>query len=59
MQTVLHILTRADDELATEVIRRQEANPQVRLKVSNLTTDSPDYSQLLEDIFTADSVEVW
>ena len=59
MRTILHILTRPEDELTRELIVRQRALPETKLEVVELTAPAPDYDALLEKIFTADSVEVW
>jgi hypothetical protein len=59
MRTILHILTRPEDELTRELIVRQRALPETKLEVVELTAPAPDYDALLERIFTADSVEVW
>lgn len=57
MSRVLHIITRPNDPLATEVIARQKAERTV--DVIDLTKPEPNYDQLLEAIFKADSVQVW
>ncbi len=59
MQTILHILTRPEDELTRALAERQRALPDTRVKVADLTTGKPDYEALLEEIFTASSVEVF
>ena len=60
MARVFHMTTREDDELATSVIAAQEAAGH-ETRVVNLTQVDPngDYSVLLEEIFEADSVQVW
>ncbi len=52
--------TRQGDELATSVIAAQEAAGH-ETRVVDLTQVDPDgdYSVLLEEIFEADSVQVW
>ena len=60
MTITLHILTRPDDPLPREIIacqRAQQASAVV--EVFDLTVPAPDYSTLLEKIFSADSVAVW
>jgi len=54
------MMTREDDELATGVIAAQEAAGH-ETRVVNLTQvdSNGDYSVLLEEIFEADSVQVW
>jgi hypothetical protein len=59
MRAILHILTRPDDSLAQEVIAAQRQRPDLQIKVVNLIAPEPDLRKLLEEIFTADSVEVW
>ena len=59
MRAVLHLLTRPNDALAAEVIALQKAAPEVELHVVDLTGSEPAYAIVLEEIFRADSVEVW
>ena len=59
MPRVLHILSRADDALAREIIARQKENPRYGIEIVDLTKAWPDYGDLLEKIFAADSVESW
>ncbi len=59
MRKVLHILTKPDDALAREMIRRQQENGENETLVSDLTMPQPNYKQLLENVFAADSVEAW
>jgi hypothetical protein len=59
MRSVLHILTRPDDDLVQELIARQKKNPGNQVEVADLTLSEPDYKALLEKIFAADSVESW
>ena len=58
MRTILHILTRPEDELTREMIARQRTLADTKVEVVELTDGEPDYSALVEAIFTADSVEV-
>ncbi len=58
MPAILHILTRAEDSLARRVISLQ-SQPGVNVVTVDLTRPDPDYADLLEKIFKADSVEVW
>lgn len=57
MPRLLHILTKPDDSFARDVIARQE--PNFETEVVDLTVREPDYDQLLEAVFKADSVQVW
>lgn len=59
MPTALHILTKSADKLAEEIIARQRLHGGQTIDVADLTTDFPDYTNLLERIFAADSVAVW
>ncbi|MEK7674409.1 MAG: hypothetical protein AAB676_01070 [Verrucomicrobiota bacterium] len=59
MVRILHILTKPDDALAAEIISGQGRLPDHSVKIVDLTGPDPDYRALLEDIFAADSVEVW
>ena len=59
MRLLLHILTRPDDALAQEIITRQQSGGENKTVVADLTQPQPDYKQLLENIFAADSVQVW
>ena len=59
MRTILHILTRPEDDLARELIAKQKAIPETDVHVADLTKAGPDYEALVEKIFAADSVEVW
>jgi len=59
MRKVLHILTKENDTDGLEVIARQRARPGCELETVNLVAGQPDYANLLEKIFTADSVAVW
>jgi hypothetical protein len=59
MATALHILTKPDDALAVDIIARQRTQAGQKVDVADLTVDSPDYTNLLERIFAANSVAVW
>jgi hypothetical protein len=59
MPTLLHILTEPDDALAQEIIAKQNSNPENKIEIVDLTKPEPDYKKLLENIFAADSVQVW
>lgn len=59
MRTILHILTRPEDELTREIIAKQRAMAEARVEVVKLTSGEPDYDALVEKIFATDSVEVW
>ncbi len=60
MPKTLHILTRPTDALSEEIISEQgalEKAPEIRR--FDLTAETPDYDRLLNEIFAADSVQVW
>jgi hypothetical protein len=59
MRTILHILTRPEDELARELIAKHRALPETKVEVVELAAPAPDYDALIGKIFAADSVEVW
>jgi hypothetical protein len=59
MPTVLHILTQSQDALPQSFLAAQQASDLVRVEVVDLTQPDPDYDNLLERIFAADSVAVW
>ena len=58
MKTILHIITRPDD-LARMVIETQRHLPDTVVQVADLHGDGTNYTQLVAQIFAADSVEVW
>jgi hypothetical protein len=59
MRLLLHILTRPDDALAREIITRQQGGGENKTVVADLTQPQPDYKELLDNIFAAESVQVW
>ena len=59
MRTILHILTRPEDELTRELIAQQRALPEADVEVISWTAEEPDYEAALEMIFRADSIHVW
>ena len=59
MRTILHILTKPEDALAAEMITKEKALAEVKTKIVDLNAGEPDYKALLENIFAADSVQVW
>jgi len=60
MARIIHILTRENDPLPASIIAAQETTGH-ETRVIDLTEVDPngDYSILLEEIFAADSVQVW
>lgn len=60
MRKILHILTPNSPDLATEVSDNQTKLPENQVEVVDLRGwVEPDYAQLVEKIFAADSVQVW
>ena len=59
MRTLLHVLTRRDDAHAAEIIARHREQSENKVEVVDVTDGDPDYARLLEQIFEADSVQVW
>ena len=59
MEKFLHILTKENDALAGEIISRERAQPNCEVRTVDLTTGDPDYAELLQAVFAADSVAVW
>jgi len=47
MRTILHILTRPEDQLTGELIERQRALPETQVQVVSLAEPAPDYGYLL------------
>jgi len=60
MARIFHIITREDDTLANGVITAQEKSGH-ETRVVDLTHVGPDgdYTVLLDEIYAADSVQVW
>ena len=59
MRRILHILTRTNDSLSRQIISTQRREPDQQIEIADLTISTPDYRQLLDEIFRADSIEVW
>jgi hypothetical protein len=59
MRRILHILTRPRDTLGAEVAASQKSRLEARVEVVDLRTARPDYKELLQKIFDADSIETW
>lgn len=57
---ILHIVTRAGDTLAESLINEQQRAGNVEIRIVDFTRISqPDYAEILDEIFAADSVHVW
>ncbi len=59
MRQILHILTQTNDPLAAQTIAAQRQQPDHQVRVADLTVPEADYRALLQEIFSADSIEVW
>jgi len=59
MKKVLHILTKRGDALAREIIAQERAWAACEVETVDLTSGAPDYAELLQKVFSADSVAVW
>lgn len=59
MTSILHILTKPGDVFAAELVATQTALPDCKITLADLTKPDPNYTELLEQIFAADSVAVW
>lgn len=59
MRRVLLVLTTSLDPLNDVVTETERSLPGHQFEVADLTVESPDYGQLLDAIFAAESVQVW
>ena len=59
MRRLLHILTKPDDDVAETIIAAHRQGTGLKVTVVDLTKSEPDYPALLEEIFAADSIQVW
>ena len=59
MRQILHIITKAPDALPDAIISAQREQTDQQVIVVDLTVPEPDYRALLENIFAADSIQVW
>jgi hypothetical protein len=59
MRRVLHIITEEAEPLAQAILQRQREQPQCQVEVVDLAQQDPNYHELLEKIFAADSVQMW
>jgi len=59
MRQILNILTETNRDLASSVIDSQKAETGVQVEVVDMASGDVDYDQLLDQIFAADSVQVW
>jgi hypothetical protein len=59
MRTILHILTKPDDELAAKVMATQKTQSENHVEIVDLTVATHDYHELLQKIYQSDSVQTW
>jgi hypothetical protein len=59
MRQLLHIITRPDNQLVHEIVATQKSLPEHQVEIVNLFADTADYDDLLEKIFTAESIQIW
>lgn len=59
MPTQLHILTRPADDLVNTVLATERERATVSVEVVDLTQPDPDYADLVDKVFAADSVATW
>ncbi len=59
MPQLLHILTRPEDPLAQDIISRQKEISENKVEIVDVSKEAPDYKELVQKIFNADSVQVW
>lgn len=59
MRRLLLILTRPDDPLSARMAHLQSEHRDCEVETADLTRGEPDYDQLLDQIFAADSVQLW
>ena len=59
MRTVLHILTQPVDLLAEAVLQQQRLDGTVAIQTFDLSKPSPNYDDLLTEVFDAEQVHVW
>ena len=58
-RALLHLLVRTDASLAAAIIDEQRKLPDHEVTVVDLTGPDCDYRAALEEIFEADSIQVW
>ena len=59
MKIQLHILTRSLEASKVELLEAIRRQPDLEVGVVDLTVPQPDYRELVEAIFAADSVVNW
>lgn len=59
MALLLHIVTKANDTLAEQTIKRQQESSENKVEVADISKGQANYQQLVDKIFAADSIQVW
>lgn len=59
MKIQLHILTRSLETSKVELLQAIGREPNLEVRMVDLTVPQPDYLELVEAIFAADSVVTW
>lgn len=59
MTRILHILTRPSEPVIDRLIQDQRQHPDHEIVVVSLSSATPDYDHLLEEVFRADSIASW
>ena len=59
MPRVLHIVCDSEKPWPAEFIEHQREQPKLEVRVFDFKAEPPDYRKLLQEIFEADSIEVW
>ena len=59
MRKILLIITKSLDPLDEVVIAQERLLPGREVKSVDLTAAEPDYRALIQEIFSADSIQVW
>jgi hypothetical protein len=59
MRHLLHIVTKPNDVIADLMLKNEQSLPNAKVDVVDLTKKNPAYNELVEKIFTADSIQVW
>ncbi|MBM3903449.1 MAG: hypothetical protein FJ379_15390 [Verrucomicrobia bacterium] len=59
MKIQLHVLTRSLETSKLELLEAIRRQPDLEVRMVDLTVPQPDYRELVEAIFAADSVVTW
>ena len=59
MKKVLHLLTSPADDFTEVLIAAQKAELGNEVKTVDLAGDTPDYAEVVNLIFAADSIQTW